>query len=714
MGRLLSALAVVGIVAYPSVVRADEAGGSTRYTVVAGDTCAAIATRHYGDPRLVDLIHSANLGMGPPPHALKAGAVLILPPKPVATPSAPDARLTWFRNHVEVRAPEPRPAKANDPLFRGDRVGTKESSNADVTFRDETQVRLSENTLIVILGDVNAKATKLTADETTLVTGALRSRMAELAGGAAEKKIATGSGSIALKSGTEAQISVDAKNTTRLAVYKGTSTLTAQKKSVDVANGFGSKADQGRAPTPPRPLPLAPAVRSRLGDATVTTAAEATDVTFELTPSPGSTASAPPPVQWHLQLARDAAFNDVLVDVQVPEAVRTIETKNATAGTYFARASAIDADAFEGKWSNLSSVGLIVVGLAPAERGARETRIASVSPDGATCTPALIDRRRATSLSCSMVVADPSRSDAAKSVGSMALEALPIRATHAMVTMATRDGGGGRAVVRLLDEANQPVAEAFALTATLKNAAIARLVRVTPVRERPGEYELGFVAIDNAGGATAMDLHLDDGVGGHRDVPTSNPLMFEPLKIAGPRTSIDVDVAGRISAIQATQSGAMGIGADGLVALPSSTPKRWWLGELGLSADRILVAKGDLTTGRDIARARGTVFGAHAFIGARYRATSLLTPYVLAGPEIVTTDTRVRQSGVRADGSSVALGVGGGLGLELRTTSRSAVFVELGGRWLADLTTEGSVINTSGGTLTIGHRFTLRPESGVP
>lgn len=50
----------------------------------------------------------------------------------------------------------------------------------------------------------------------------------------------------------------DPKSATRLAVYEGKSALSASGAKVDVQEGFGSKAELGKAPTPPKPLPRAP------------------------------------------------------------------------------------------------------------------------------------------------------------------------------------------------------------------------------------------------------------------------------------------------------------------------------------------------------------------------------------------------------------------------------------------------------------------------
>jgi phage tail protein X len=344
------------------------------YVVKKGDTCAAIAQRQYGDSRLVDLIHEANPGMGPPPHNLAVGRVLQLPPKPATQAAQPDARLSYVRNKVEVRVQEPKPGKPNDPLFRGNRVTTQDQSAAGISFRDESQVRLEERTLVIILGDLNAAAQKqsLTASDTTLVTGALRTRLGDLTGKSPPKVIATESSKIALKTG-ESHISVDAQKTTRLSVHKGEGQIAAQRVTVPVSAGFGSKAELGKAPTTAKPLPPAPVWLKGANPLVL-----AGDKDAEL---PFSSVG-PGPREWHVQVAKDMAFDEIMVDEKAPGTIRAIALRTLEPGHYFVRISAIDSDAFEGAWSeNRSAVALRVE---ITEVGRRQRRV-TVTPDDVQC-----------------------------------------------------------------------------------------------------------------------------------------------------------------------------------------------------------------------------------------------------------------------------------------------------------------------------------------
>lgn len=369
--------AFAGIVALASTADAQEA---TKHVVKKGDTCASIAQQYYGDARLVDVLHNANpeLAAKPPPHDLKEGTVLLVPPKP-GSDNGPDARLTTVRNKVDVLAPSIRPGKPKDPLYRGNRVSTEASSAADVTFRDESQVKLGERTLVVILGDVKSAAKKEeTAVSTSLLTGNLRAFMSPRA---APLEVRTPSSKVNVVAGAEAQVSTDEKKTARLAVYQGTSTLAAAGVKRDVNQGFGAKAELGKAPTVPRPLPPAPTwstlpLRVLVDRQGAGLGAPAIVGEYDLPPDPVT-----PAAEWHVQIARDGLFHDV-IDTTVPLASKRLEVKAPRPGHYWLRVSAIDNDKFEGPYSDVARVLVVHPIVTPEDAGHRRIVL---DPPSAAC-----------------------------------------------------------------------------------------------------------------------------------------------------------------------------------------------------------------------------------------------------------------------------------------------------------------------------------------
>ncbi|MBX3230569.1 MAG: FecR domain-containing protein [Labilithrix sp.] len=352
-----------------------------RHTVKAGDTCAGIAQRYYGDARLVDVLHKANPAIGalPPPHTLKEGTVILVPPKPTSN-EAPDARLTTVRNRVDVLTPETRPGKPKDPLFRGNRVSTEASSSADVTFRDESQVKLGERTLVVILGDVRSAARTASKEEattasTSLVTGHLRAFLSPKS--KAPIAVETPAAAVRVREG-EAQVGSDDKKAARLAVYAGRSSISAQGTTRDVVPGFGSKAELGKAPTVPKPLPPAP-VWTKAPQRVLLARASSTPSIIGEYDEPADAKQHP--TEWHVQVGKDDLFRELVVDEKVPVATKRFEGKTPGPGRYWIRVSAIDDD-FEGPFSAVLRV--LVVRPTITQEDAEHRRV-EVEPANAPC-----------------------------------------------------------------------------------------------------------------------------------------------------------------------------------------------------------------------------------------------------------------------------------------------------------------------------------------
>lgn len=371
MKRFGLAVAVCSV-AFSAVAHAD-APTLVQYTVEHDVRCDDLAQQLWGDRTRYDLIHKYNRNLGPAPHLLKAGTILTIPPPTTAGGTeSPDARLQVVRNSVSVEAPAPRPGKVHDALYRGNRVATADASSAEIGFRDETDLWLGERSLVVLLGDSRSKVG--VSNSASLVSGKLR---AFLASTAPSLDVQSGSAHSTVGPG-EAQVTVDDKKATRLAVYHGSSSVSASGKTVPVASGYGSKAEFQRAPTPPRPLPLAPAWSTPLAplyltdQPTIDVSAEYRDVS-----PPALHAAA-----FHVQLARDAAFHDLMVDETVPSNIVQLVAKKLPVGDFFARVSAIDGDEFEGPYSAPTEARVVGLQVVP---GPSHAAVFALPPGGAYC-----------------------------------------------------------------------------------------------------------------------------------------------------------------------------------------------------------------------------------------------------------------------------------------------------------------------------------------
>jgi LysM repeat protein len=694
---------VLGFRPPSSALAADAA--PTIYTVKAGDSCTSIARSFFGDARRVDLLHDANPQLGPQPHKLKPGTELTLPPKVVDAPKGPDARLAFVRNKVEVFAPTEKPGQANDPLYRGNRVSTLDASSANVLFRDETELRLGEDTLIVILGDQNASASRVPGD-TTLVTGNLRAQLGALAG-RTPRAIATPAGSVNLGAG-EAKIHIDDKKTTRLAVYKGTSSLTAQQKKIEVREGMGSKAEPGKPPTAPRPLPGAPTWRS-VPDAILFTKAAGGDADLSAGYEAGEGVVA---AHFHVQLARDAAFNDLAFDTRVEATIDKLEVQALKPGAYFARVSAIDNDDFEGPFAR--PLAFTVARLARRETAPHETEVlVEEAPlvcglDNAprTRNPIKIDRRTAHVIRCSLVANSSSTPPSVVSVAVPADDVVLARVTARWVDFDSVAHVGNIALTAY-DEGDSPlVAPRLTATASDKRVVLGAVQRAY----QPGVY---FVhARDLTEGASFhLRVRNEDGV----EADTAD-LAVPTVKVAPPDEPLEPSVAALVGGSALTASGYGGqvgyrAGVDVGLAFPVAfgaltTNLRFVVERYGASADVTLPSSG--SSPPVAGRATHTDYVVSIPLGYRLggpNTRARLSPYLTVAPELQFqvggADTA---TGARISASTRAFAVAGALGVDIRL-GPGALFFEGGYREGIALDSSPFYIPLDGGVLSFGYRF---------
>jgi hypothetical protein len=354
------------------------ADDTVSYTVVAGDSCGKIAKKFFGASARYDLIHKYNQ-LGPTPHKLKPGTILILP----AAKSDADAVLTQKKGDVEARSPDSNwaDAKRGQDLFKAWKVGAKEAASAEITFRDDSAIYMRENTVVVIYGDTSSstKKTEASISEATLEKGTLRSRLDELSG----KKVVinTLSSKTDLTGGTSI-ISVDETNTTRVANHEGKSAKVTSNDvkgaSVTVKPGMGSKVEPKKAPSKPKPLPQTPVWKT--SDITLLSYDGTANVYGEWLPVAVADS-------YQLELLQG---KEVIKEITTPGNAATFDFQKLPVGIYQVRVSAIDSDKFEGNPSKKLTISIISLATSPAstDLSAYKILVGSyfVAPDGFLCS----------------------------------------------------------------------------------------------------------------------------------------------------------------------------------------------------------------------------------------------------------------------------------------------------------------------------------------
>lgn len=441
------------------------------YRVLPGDTCAAIAQRLYRDVRRTNLIHENNPSLGRPPHRLRPGQVLRLP-RAAPTRTEPDAILTQTLNTVEIGAPTGRRARGLDPLFRGTTVSTGSASTAEVTFADETQLRMSEQTTVVILGESNTRVRRLAgAGDTTLVRGTLRAFLENLSAPPAAPApgrptaarpavraparplaIRTARGRVTLGSG-EAGLSAAENGAVTLSVYRGQSRIQSGTRSVVVREGFAVRAEEGRALTQHR-LPVAPAWA--VAPPALVFAVDDRgrfEASWRVGDAPAG--AAPPPAhEWHVQVARDPSFLSITVDTHLAPGDLRMAIPALDVGDYFVRVSAVDADRFEGPFAPVSRVRVVNPRPVPTNAAYRSLLILGqglrCGLDGAATEPVTapiaLERRASHTLRCAL----EGRDDSPAEVVIPALSRSPLTLVTRLVVPEAR-AREGHVRVRVID-----------------------------------------------------------------------------------------------------------------------------------------------------------------------------------------------------------------------------------------------------------------------
>ncbi|HPH66351.1 MAG TPA: LysM domain-containing protein [Kofleriaceae bacterium] len=373
----LLALSSASLLAVPQLALADHP-----YVVVAGDDCISVATKQLGSRAAIPALHKANPQLGPMPHKLKPGQVLTIPDEN----HAPDAKLSSARGAVKVREPA-KPTWNNGQrgmdLFRAWRVNTQTQASAEITFRNNSQIEMREDTVVIIYG-ADATKTRVDSVEVALESGALRSRLGELAGKPSSTTVTTPSSGITGLA-SDFLIAVDRAGMSTIANHGKTAiavrSVDKKKKPsgkpVSVGSNMGTRVEVGKAPEKPRPLPAMPQ-----WNASETAVLGAPTATLR-----GRWAPIANVAKFRVEIADSNASNQVTV-LEIPGSASAFESQNVPAGVYTIRVAAIDADGLEGKASAplLQTVDVVA---APWQLNGEQRSIALAStisaPAGKTC-----------------------------------------------------------------------------------------------------------------------------------------------------------------------------------------------------------------------------------------------------------------------------------------------------------------------------------------
>ena len=294
--------ALIGIVCLLSLqaFAADETG-VWRYTVRPGDNLITLGKKHLLNPD--DWKEVQRLNHIKDPFFMPAGKVLKVPLGLVKQRPA-SAKVIFVSGLVQWQqsATNFEPLKIGQKLGAGANIVTKENSKVVIQFADETTAELASNS-------------KMTLDSMSLYSGGamvdtkIRLQKGQLETQANPKHIKGNSiqvitpSAIAAVRGTKFRVTSDSKATIQ-ETLEGQVVLGALNNEVVVDQGFGSKAELGKAPTPP--VALLPAANTE----NLKKQYKTVPITFDMPVMQGAAA-------WAGKVATDAQLNQIVAETEV-------------------------------------------------------------------------------------------------------------------------------------------------------------------------------------------------------------------------------------------------------------------------------------------------------------------------------------------------------------------------------------------------------------
>lgn len=308
-----------------------------QWTVQPGETCVDIAASLYGSAQHVALLERYNaVRCGPAP--LPNGTTLVVPERVTQLPTA---TLKTMKPDVRARPPAGAwsPASPGMPLHRRYGVNTMDTGRADIRFVDRTRVFLAENTLVVIFGTAGqTHVTQTPPARVQLDEGEMQAGLAALRGDAIEVDV-EGGGRVSAQS-RDTVVKKKTERTT-VSVFDGSARVQSGGAAVDVPQRMGSSFVRAKPPSPPRPLPDAPAWANPTTNGVVL-APEGTGILHATWAAVAKTKV------YRFEVARDRDFTDLVVREEVPKDILAFRAEKLPSGSYYLRVRTIDDEDFLG------------------------------------------------------------------------------------------------------------------------------------------------------------------------------------------------------------------------------------------------------------------------------------------------------------------------------------------------------------------------------
>ncbi|MEM1030390.1 MAG: hypothetical protein AAGN82_08570 [Myxococcota bacterium] len=314
-----------------------------QWTVQAGESCADVARAMYGSAGRTDLVLRYNRVSCTAGAPLATGTTLVLPAQATTVPTAritsvnPQARARPAGGAWSAAAP-------GQPLSSSSAVNTLEDGRAGIRFIDRSRVYLASNTLVVVYGTASQSQVSKSrpAARVRLDRGELQAGLAALRGGATSEAVdvdVAGGGRVSAASRDTVLRRRGAR--TNVSVFDGRADVESAGQTVKVPQNYGTRFVAQKPPEPPRPLPPAPAWQGEAPVVVLAPAATGGTVRAAWAPIPKAQS-------YRIELARDAAFEALVVREQVSADVTAFRAERLPPGRYFVRVRGIDTDDFLG------------------------------------------------------------------------------------------------------------------------------------------------------------------------------------------------------------------------------------------------------------------------------------------------------------------------------------------------------------------------------